>query len=92
MILVRSVKPLDGFKVLVHFSTGEQKVIDLQPLLRGAVFEPMRQNPIFFRTVHVDEESGTLCWDNGADIDPDVLYGSHQPAWQEVEFTSSQSK
>jgi hypothetical protein len=35
--------------------------------------------------VHVDEESGTICWDNNADIDPDVLYGSYPPAWQEVE-------
>jgi Protein of unknown function (DUF2442) len=89
MILVHSVKPLDEFKVLVCFSTGEQKVIDLQPFLRGVIFEPVRQNPSFFRTVHVDEESGTLCWDNGADIDPDVLYGSYQPAWQEIEVTSS---
>jgi hypothetical protein len=85
MILIRAVKPLDGYKVLLHFSTGEQKVVDLLPLLRGLVFEPIRQDPAYFRTVHVDEESGTICWDNNADIDPDVLYGSYQPAWQEDE-------
>jgi hypothetical protein len=85
MILIRAVKPLDGYKVLLHFSAGEQKVVDLLPLLRGLIFEPIRQDPAYFRTVHVDEESGTICWDNNADIDPDVLYGSYQPAWQEVE-------
>jgi len=85
MILIHAVKPLDGHKVLLHFSNGEQKVMDLLTLLRGPIFDPIRQNLGYFRTVHVDDESGTICWDNGADIDPDVLYGSHVPVWQEVE-------
>ena len=85
MILVRAVKPMDDFKVLLHFSNGEQKVVDLLPLLRGPIFEPIRHDPAYFRFVHVDEESGTICWDNNADIDPDVLYGNHQPAWREVD-------
>jgi len=55
MILIRAVKPLEGYTVLLHFSNGEQKVVDLLPLLRGLVFEPIRQDPAYFRTVHVDE-------------------------------------
>jgi hypothetical protein len=85
MILIKAVKPLDGYKVLLHFNNGEQKVVDLLPLLRGPIFEPIRQSPAYFRTVQVDEESGTICWDNSADIDPEVLYGSYLPAWQDVE-------
>jgi hypothetical protein len=85
MILIKAVKPLDGYKVLLHFNNGEQKVVDLLPLLRGPIFEPIRQSPAYFRTVHIDQESGTICWDNNADIDPEVLYGSYRPAWQDVE-------
>jgi hypothetical protein len=84
MILVRSVTPLENFQVSLEFNTGERKTVDLDPLLRGPIFEPIRQNPAMFRAVQVDTELGTIVWDNGADIDPDVLYGTHQPAWMET--------
>ena len=38
-----------------------------------------------FRSVKVDPRMGTLIWDNGADIDPDVLYKDLTPAWMESE-------
>ena len=85
MIEVRSVKPLGNFEVLLEFSNGEQKVINLEPLLRGPIFEPIRRDPALFRSVSVDKELGTIVWENGADIDPDVLYGRYQPAWMETE-------
>ncbi len=85
MIEVRGVKPLEKFQVLLEFSTGEQKIVDLEPFLRGPIFEPLRQNPELFRSVHVDEELGTIVWENGADIDPDVLYGTYAPTWMEAE-------
>jgi hypothetical protein len=89
MILVRSVKPLDGFKVLLEFSNGEQKTVDLAALLHGPIFVPIRRDPKLFRAVRVDEELGTIVWDNGADIDPDVLYGTYRPAWMEKEKLSA---
>lgn len=85
MVLVRSVKPLEKFRVLLEFSNGERKVVDLEPFLHGPIFEPIRENPELFRSVRVDEELGTIGWENGADIDPDVLYGTYIPAWMETE-------
>ncbi|MEW5986958.1 MAG: hypothetical protein AB1791_10025 [Chloroflexota bacterium] len=41
-----------------------------------------------FRSVRVDDELGTLVWENGADIDPDVLYGLYSPAWMETKELS----
>jgi len=87
MIEIRSVKPLEKFQVLLEFTNGEQKIVDLEPFLRGPIFEPLRQNHELFRSVRVDEELGTIVWENGADIDPDVLYGTHIPAWMETETT-----
>jgi hypothetical protein len=89
MILIRSVKPLEKFLVLLEFSDGEQKTVDLDPLLRGPIFEALRQDPKLFRAVHVDQDLGTIVWENGADMDPDVLYGSHRPAWMETERAST---
>jgi hypothetical protein len=85
MVLIRSVKALDKFKVELEFSTGERRIVDLEPLLRGPIFEPLRRDPKRFQSARVDEEFGTIVWDKGADMDPDVLYGSHVPAWMEME-------
>lgn len=84
MVLIRSVVPLENFQVQLEFSTGEQKVVNLEPLLRGPIFEPIRQSSEMFRAVTVDPELGTITWPNGADMDPDVLYGSHYPAWMDA--------
>jgi hypothetical protein len=85
MIFIRSVKPLENFRVRLVFSNGEEKEVGLEMLLRGPIFEPLLYDPELFRAVRVDEELGTIVWPNGADMDPDVLYGSHPPAWMEVE-------
>ncbi|MEP7337572.1 MAG: DUF2442 domain-containing protein [Acidobacteriota bacterium] len=82
--MIRSVVLLENYQVRLVFSTGEEKVVDLEPLLHGPIFEPIRQNPEIFRAVTVDPELGTITWPNGADMDPDVLYGSHYPAWMEA--------
>ena len=85
MVLIKSVTTLGKYRVLLEFSTGEQRTVDFDPLLRGPVFEPIRSSGAMFRAVRADEELGTIVWPNGADIDPDVLYGSCAPAWMETE-------
>jgi hypothetical protein len=72
---------VDKFSVRIEFEDGTVKEIDLEPYLHGPIFEPMRKNQTVFRSVKV--EGGTLAWDNGAVIDPDVLYYDLKPAWME---------
>jgi hypothetical protein len=84
LVRVQSVEALEKFTVLVTFKDGTQKEIDLEKFLRGEIFEPIRKNPEIFRSVKV--VGGTIGWDNGADIDPDVLYYDLKPAWMEEEI------
>ena len=81
LVRVRVVEPLEGFRVHLEFKDGTQKEIDLEPYLHGPIFEPIRSDPAMFRSMKV--EGGTIAWDNGADIDPDVLYYGLTPAWME---------
>ena len=81
LVRVRTVEPLEGFRVCLKFEDDTQKEIDLEPYLHGPVFEPIRSDPAVFRSMKV--EGGTIAWDNGADVDPDVLYYGLTPAWME---------
>ena len=80
-VRVRAVEPRQGFKVLFTFDNGTQREINLEPYLRGPIFGPLRREPAKFRAMKI--EGGTIAWDNGADIDPDVLYYNLKPAWRE---------
>jgi hypothetical protein len=81
LVRVRAVEPLEGFRVRLEFEDGTQKEIDLEPYLHGPIFEPIRRDMSVFRSVKVEE--GTIAWENGVDIDPDVLYYGLTPAWME---------
>jgi len=82
-VRIRAVEPLQDFRVRLEFTDGTTKEIDLERYLHGPIFEPIRNDPKIFRSVKVDPRMGTLVWDNGADIDPDVLYKDLTPAWME---------
>ena len=83
MIRIRSVEPLARFQVQLELTDGRTKKVDLEPYLRGPIFDPILSNRRMFETVRVDEALGTIVWENGADIDPDVLIESLVPAWLE---------
>lgn len=87
LVRIRSVEVLNDFWVRLEFTDGSQKEINLEPFLHGPIFEPIRNDPLVFRSVKIDKRAGAIVWDNGADIDPDVLYLGLKPAWMEVEET-----
>ena len=81
LVRVKAIEPGLGFRVCVQFTNGIQRTVDLKPYLHGPIFEPIRANLATFRSMKI--EGGAIAWDNGADIDPDVLYYGLKPAWME---------
>lgn len=75
---IKRIRVLDAYRVRLRFSDGVEKVVDLEPKLRGEIFQPLR-DPEYFRRVRV--ENGTIRWPNGADFDPEVLYYGGPPPW-----------
>jgi hypothetical protein len=49
-------------------------------LSRGGVFAAVREDRDLFEQVRLKRDSRTIEWPGEIDLDPDVLYGSHEPA------------
>ena len=71
-ITIKSVRPLDSYRLWLRFSTGEEKVFDFVPLLDEPCFRPLKDEKVF-REVYVDY--GVPVWNDGEiDISPETLY------------------
>jgi len=79
VLRVVRAEPLPGYRLRVEFNDGVVREVDLSGQLRGEMLEPLR-DPEFFRQVRVDEESRSVVWPNGLDLDPEVLHGDAEPA------------
>lgn len=65
---------LAGHHLYVRFEDGLSGEVDLRNLVSfTGVFEFLK-DPCEVAKIMVDPELGTICWPNGADLDPDVLY------------------
>lgn len=73
---ITAVQPLQDYRLHLVFEDGVEGVVNLKDLVQfTGVFEPLL-NHQYFETVQVDADLGTVCWKNGADLDPVVLYAA----------------
>ena len=69
-----SAKPLSSYRLRIVFEDGIAGELNVKALIPfTGVFAPL-EDPAYFRKVRVNRDIGTVCWPNGADLDPDVLY------------------
>ena len=64
---------LEGYKVKLSFSDGSEGAVDLSGELGEGVFEALRDLS-YFRSFRVQQQFGTIEWENGADFAPEYLY------------------
>lgn len=72
MYQVTGIETIADYTLLVYFDDGTQQVIDLEPVLYGEMWGPLRDLSLF-NQVSIDPIARTLTWPNGADFDPETL-------------------
>lgn len=76
-----SVQPLENYQLYLKFEDNQEGVVDISQLIEfTGIFAPL-QDLTYFNQVKLNPEWGTIYWENGADLDPDVLYSivTNQP-------------
>lgn len=69
---VTTFKIVGPYTLHVTFDDGTAQTIDLEPVLYGQIYGPLRDLELF-NQVRLDEEVFTLVWPNDADFDPETL-------------------
>ena len=68
------LKLLGDYKLLLSFEDGKQGEVDISKIVQfRGVFEPLKDQA-YFSKVKLNNDIGTIYWDNGADISPECLY------------------
>lgn len=71
---IKEVRYLKEYKLEIIFDDDHLKMVDLKSFTGGnGVFKELKDTK-YFKKVKKDPFSNTICWPNGADICPDVLY------------------
>ena len=73
---VKEVKPLDGYKLLLTFENGEERIFDMIPYLEKGIFKELKDKSLF-NSVKISYDS--IVWENEADVDPEMLYEDSVP-------------
>ena len=70
---VTAFEIVGDYTLRVTFDDGTTQTVDLEPVLVGEMFAPLRDLDFFYQA-RLDPEIRTLVWPNGADFDPHVLH------------------
>ena len=73
IVRVTHVEVCGPYHLRLRFKDGVEKTVNVESLLTGPIFEPLRDLEVFAKG-RLDEICGTIVWPNGADIAPEALY------------------
>lgn len=69
--MVEDVRPISDYNLIVHYVTGEKKIFDVKPYIKGNWFGKLSDISVF-NSVHPC--GNTVEWADGQDIAPHELY------------------
>jgi len=72
---INKVEYLEEYQLKLVFNDEKVKIVDLEEIVKKGrgMFLPLKDLK-YFKQVAVDDDNITICWPNGADLCPDVLY------------------
>lgn len=70
---VKAFELIGNYSIEITFDDGRIVLVDLEPVLVGELYGPLRDKRLF-NEVKIDPEVNTLVWPNGADFDPNTLH------------------
>lgn len=70
---VMEARYVRGYVVWLRFRDGTAGEVDLGGVLRGEVFQPLKDRE-YFKSFTLHPEFHTLVWPNGADFAPEFLH------------------
>ena len=71
------VKPLSDYRLELTFENEEKRIFDVKPYLHLGILSELNDKQVF-ESVRVSFDA--IEWDNGADLDPELLYEESTPA------------
>ncbi|MDF5733026.1 MAG: DUF2442 domain-containing protein [Rhizonema sp. PD38] len=71
-----AVEPLEKYHLRLRFEDGVEGVVDISQMSKFTGVFALLQDKEHFAKVEVNPEVGTIQWQSGADLDPDVLYAT----------------
>ena len=78
---IKSVEPMDGYKLLVDFDEGKRVVYDVGDDIRQlASFSDLHTVPGLFQNVQLDQSRTIVYWNDQVDLPSDTIYEYGQPA------------
>jgi hypothetical protein len=78
---IKSIQPLDDFRLEVVFENGERRIFDARPYLQRGVFVRL-QNRATFQAARV--VAGSIEWPGELDLSYDTVYLESQPIGAEA--------
>lgn len=70
---ILSVTPKENYKLQLQYETGETKIFDVSPYIRGSWFGELKEKS-YFQSVQLLPGGIGIEWSNGQDIAPHELY------------------